>query len=238
MWGIIRQRTLAQPSLNHTFRLFPRNLSNVQNVELLIRFSSHRELLADHNPASFWHFLDTWSIQPPTSNEDFNETWCAEQILNRATQNFTRPQASLFHLSLSLRLASPKLVVYRQLASESLDRLGLTSPATTAKSRDDERWLVTKNPASLGGEMCCWVETPGKSVLRSAQELEAALAEETGAPGEAVRQYAFDHVHPASKRGARSFVLYGALGTPCFAELHRMLSKAVQSGKDVTYIYR
>ncbi|GAQ80221.1 UDP-glucose:glycoprotein glucosyltransferase [Klebsormidium nitens] len=196
------------------------------------------ELLAEHDSPSFWHFLDAWTAQTPTPNLESNDSWCAEQILSQATQNFTQPQASLFHLSLSLRLASPKLVVYRQLASESLERLGLASLATTAKSKDDERWKVTRNPASPGGAMCCWVEAPGKSVLRTARELEEELAEESGATAEEVPRYAFDHVHPASKRGARLFVLYGALGTPCFAEMHRVLSEAVQSGKGVAYIYR
>lgn len=196
------------------------------------------ELLADKDPSSFWRFLDAWTAVPATSHQDLTDSQCAQQILAHASQNATKSSASLFHLSLSLRLASPKLVVYRQLATESLERLEVVAGSATGATRDDERWLVSKNPPALGGEKCCWVETPGRRILQTAQEVELALSSDAEAIAEGLRQYDFDHVHPASKRGGRVFVLYGALGTPCFRELHAVLTRALQEGKSVTYIYR
>lgn len=38
--------------------------------------------------------------------------------------------------------------------------------------------------------------------------------------------FEFDHVHPGSTAGSPTAILYGALGTECFKELHIALSEA------------
>lgn len=40
--------------------------------------------------------------------------------------------------------------------------------------------------------------------------------------------FGFDHVYPGSEEGDFIAVLYGALGTPCFARLHALLAGASQ----------
>ena len=83
----------------------------------------------------------------------------------------SEPLATLFEFSLTLRSASPRLVLYRQLAEESLSSFPLSddsysnnvngidaSEAIETKKLDP--LLVGVNPKSPGGK-CCWVDTGG-----------------------------------------------------------------------------
>lgn len=72
--------------------------------------------------------------------------------------------ASLFEFSLMLRSASPRLVLYQQLAEESLSSFPLfdenIAPNENFESKKANPLLVGMNPKGPGGR-CCWIDTGG-----------------------------------------------------------------------------
>lgn len=91
---------------------------------------------------------------------------CLKKIAEHGKSLLSEPLASVFEFSLTLRSASPRLVLYRQLAEESLssfplaDDGGTSEPSETAKLDISEALLLGKNVKSPGNK-CCWVDTGG-----------------------------------------------------------------------------
>jgi CBS domain containing-hemolysin-like protein len=77
-------------------------------------------------------------------------------------------------------------------------------------------------------QACCWVDVHGRTAATPA-ELDALLsrpADSAAAP----ELYDIDHVHVAAGGGGTATaVLYGPIGTQCFAELHAKLVAAVSA---------
>jgi UDP-glucose:glycoprotein glucosyltransferase len=80
---------------------------------------SCRELLAKERNDLYWRFLEQW-----LATDEFvkyhTDRECVQYIEEKGSSLLGAPLSPLFRLSLSLRSASPKLVLYQQLASESL----------------------------------------------------------------------------------------------------------------------
>ncbi|KAL0357165.1 UNVERIFIED_CONTAM: UDP-glucose:glycoprotein glucosyltransferase [Sesamum calycinum] len=147
--------------------------------------------------------------------------------------------------------ASPRLVLYRQLAEESLSSFpladdvisntidgGISEPNDTTKTTNSEAFLLGMNPKSPGNK-CCWVDTGG-SLFFEVGELQVWLQNSNDIKDGAFQQpeiFEFDHVHPDSTAGSPAAILYGALGTECFKEFHIALSDAARKGK-IKYIVR
>lgn len=95
---------------------------------------------------------------------------CLRQIVKYARSLLSEPLASVFEVSLTLRSASPRLVLYRQLAQDSLSSFPLADEANLTEEISEPRFgvenkkmehlLVSMNPKSPGGK-CCWVDTGG-----------------------------------------------------------------------------
>lgn len=93
---------------------------------------------------------------------------CLKKIAEHGKSLLTEPLASIFEFSLTLRTASPRLVLYRQLAEESLSSFppaddvveGKSEPNETTKPDNSEAFLLGKNLKSPGNK-CCWVDTGG-----------------------------------------------------------------------------
>lgn len=91
---------------------------------------------------------------------------CLKKIAEHGKSLLTEPLASVFEFSLTLRSASPRLVLYRQLAEESLssfplaDDGGTSEPNENTKPDSSEALLLGKNLKSPGNK-CCWVDTGG-----------------------------------------------------------------------------
>lgn len=96
-----------------------------------------------------------------------------KRILKHGTSLLSESLASLFEFSLTIRSASPRLVLYRQLAEESLssfppvddsnlkNEVGGTSEANEKlRTIKSDSLLIGVNPKSPGGK-CCWVDTGG-----------------------------------------------------------------------------
>ena len=84
---------------------------------------------------------------------------CVQKIVEDARSLLSKPLASIFEFSLTLRSASPRLVLYRQLAEESLSSVPI---------KDDALEQIPGNgPVE---ETCCWVDT-GSTLLFNSVDL-------------------------------------------------------------------
>nr|DAD24321.1 TPA_asm: hypothetical protein HUJ06_025785 [Nelumbo nucifera] len=207
------------------------------------------ELLSTGWKDLFWEFIEVW-LHEEDNIDYYTAKDCVHKIIKHVRPLISEPLASLLEFSLPLRSASPRLVLYRQLAEDSLSSFppsdvtitnGFTSNVSesvaNAGSKKIGELLVGKNPISPGGK-CCWVDI-GSSLIFDISELLLWLSH-SGLSGDALQQpelFEFDHVHFGSSVSGPIAVLYGALGTDCFKEFHVALVEASIKGK-VKYVVR
>lgn len=82
-------------------------------------FGSCSELLAKERNDLYWQFVDQW-LEADDMGGHQTDKDCVQHIEQKGSSYLGPPLCPLFQLSLSLRSASPKLILYRQLAEESL----------------------------------------------------------------------------------------------------------------------
>ncbi|KAK7247307.1 hypothetical protein RIF29_42188 [Crotalaria pallida] len=209
------------------------------------------ELLSKEQKDLFWDFIDIWLNAEKDGVSSQTAKDCLKKILEYSRPLLREPLASLFEFSLMLRSASPRLVLYRQLAEESLSSFPLGDESFSNDGKEEE--LETKsnietrkldsqrdgvNQKGPGGK-CCWVDT-GEHLFFDVSELLAWLQTPAELKGNSFQRpeiFDFDHVHYDSSTGSSVAVLYGALGTNCFKEFHVALVKASKEGK-VRYVAR
>ncbi|KAK6136507.1 hypothetical protein DH2020_029743 [Rehmannia glutinosa] len=211
---------------------------------LLLKSILMGELLAKESKDLYWDFIESWIHSVNVDSDSSTAKDCLKKISNYGKSLLSEPLASIFEFSLTLRSASPRLVLYRQLAEESLSSFPLaddviTNPIDeTTKIKNSEAFLSGMNLDSPGNR-CCWVDTGG-SLFFEVKELLMWLQNPNDPTGGAFQQpeiFEFDHVHPDSTAGSLTAILYGALGTECFKEFHSALSEAARKGK-VKYVAR
>ncbi|KVH88595.1 UDP-glucose:Glycoprotein Glucosyltransferase [Cynara cardunculus var. scolymus] len=208
------------------------------------------ELLSREWKDLFWEFIDVWLNNESGNTDPYTAKDCLQKICNYGKSLVTGPLASVFELSLTLRSSSPRLVLYQQLAEESLSSFPLSDDLSTSsidggvselnegkKDKKADSLLVGVNPSSPGGK-CCWVDTGG-ALFFDLPELQLWLRS-PHKDGDIFQQpelFEFDHVYFASSIGSPIAILYGALGTDCFKEFHLSLVEAAKEGK-VKYVVR
>ncbi|GAB4848141.1 hypothetical protein Ancab_002807 [Ancistrocladus abbreviatus] len=209
------------------------------------------ELLSREWKDLFWEFIESWH-QIEESNVGLSTAkGCLSKIVECGRSFLSENLASMFEFSLILRSASPRMVLYRQLAGESLSSFPLSDevildaaegrmsePHEEAGNKIDDPLLVGVSPKSLGGR-CCWVDTGG-SLFFDVAELLLWFQSTDGIAGDSFQQpelFEFDHTYPNSNFSSPIAILYGALGTNCFREFHVALVKAAKEGK-VKYVTR
>lgn len=158
------------------------------------------ELLAKERNDHYWRFLDQW-LEAGESAKLQTDKECVQHIEEKGSSLLGAPLSPLFRLSLSLRSASPKLVVYRQLATESLAvhdsgrKVNASIPASLffciSCLNDSIKWLLIWQlefpviglpSASQVNEFCCVLlcfvtqEKVLKSVVLSAYNRKGPLA--------------------------------------------------------------
>ncbi|THG09063.1 hypothetical protein TEA_017053 [Camellia sinensis var. sinensis] len=146
-----------------------RGLSSEPN--LLKRKPMNIELLSKEWKDYFWEFIEVWHHNEDADSQTAKD--CLKKIVKYGQSLLSEPLASLFEFSLTLRSTSPRLVLYRQLAVESLSSFplyddinsqsvngGIPETNENVESKKVEPLLVGMNPRSPGGE-CCWVDTGG-----------------------------------------------------------------------------
>ncbi|THG16451.1 hypothetical protein TEA_010218 [Camellia sinensis var. sinensis] len=207
------------------------------------------ELLSKEWKDYFWEFIEVWHHNEDADSQTAKD--CLKKIVKYGQSLLSEPLASLFEFSLTLRSTSPRLVLYRQLAVESLSSFplyddinsqsvngGIPETNENVESKKVEPLLVGMNPRSPGGE-CCWVDTGG-AFFFDVSEFQTWLHSPKESARDSFQQpelYEFDHIHFDSSIGSPVAILYGALGTDCFREFHVALVAAAKEGK-VKYIAR
>ncbi|CAA0841506.1 UDP-glucose\\x3aglycoprotein glucosyltransferase [Striga hermonthica] len=209
------------------------------------------ELLAKESKDLYWDFVESWIHSTDVHSDSSTAKDCLKKIVNFGKSLLNEPLASIFEFSLTLRSASPRLLLYRQLAEESLSSFplvddvisntidgGVSRPSETAKSKNSETFLSGVNLNSPGNR-CCWVDTGGSLFFEVNEFLTWVQNPNDIAHGEFQQPeiFEFDHVHPESTAGSPAAILYGAVGTECFKEFHIALSEAAKKGK-VKYVIR
>lgn len=132
-----------------------------------------RELLSKESKSLFWVFIEAWLHAKEDDTDPLTAKDCLQKISKLGSSLLSESLVSLFEFSLTLRSASPRLVLYRQLAEESLSSFpvaddgstdhvsgGMVETNETLETKKIDSLLVGKNPASPGGK-CCWVDTGG-----------------------------------------------------------------------------
>lgn len=210
------------------------------------------ELLAKLKGHYFWFFIERWPSHPtaPLSDEA-----CFSNILHIGSSILDGPLQPVFHLSLLLRSASPKLVLYRQLAEESLlyhMRSKQEGPhySNQRESQEDDDLCRTSPHAAGKKEPCCWVDV-GHSAFSTEFELadwldtlKTALKEQEvistskqETHPSIVQLFEFDHIFPHSVNSRPVAILYGTPGTSCYGKLHPILAEAAKL-RVVKYVLR
>lgn len=140
------------------------------------------ELLSNERKDLFWEFIEVW-LQNEKDDADSNTAkGCLRRVLKHGAGLLSKTLAPLFEFSLTLRSASPRLVLYRQLAEESLssypplddtnsnDEVKRTSEGNeSVETIKSDPMLVGENPRSPAGK-CCWVDT-GSALFPDVAEL-------------------------------------------------------------------
>ena len=114
----------------------------------------NRELISKESKQLFWEFNEAW-LGSDGDSDCKSARDCLLKISTQASALLAKPVASLFQFSLTLRSASPRVVLYRQLADESL---------SSFPHGDDP-----------SASHCCWVDT-GSSLFYDVADLLPWLA--------------------------------------------------------------
>ncbi|CAK9160519.1 unnamed protein product [Ilex paraguariensis] len=205
------------------------------------------ELLSKEWKDLFWEFIEVWLHNANEEIDSYTAKGCLKKIVKYGQSLLPETLASVFEFSLTLRSASPRLVLYRQLAEESLSSFPLTDDINSniitgevSESNENIESKKTKplpvglNLQSPGGK-CCWVDTGGALFL-DVTELQLWLRSPNESAGDMFQQpelFDFDHVHFDSSIAGPVAILYGALGMDCFREFHVTL---VEAAKEVHYL--
>ncbi|KAJ8755614.1 hypothetical protein K2173_022209 [Erythroxylum novogranatense] len=209
------------------------------------------ELLSKEWKDLYWEFTEGWLHTEKDSSSSYTAKDCIKTIVNHGKSLLSEPLASLFEFSLILRSASSRLVLYRQIAEESLSSFPLSDDSISSngsgevadinENNDGKKsghLIVSVNPRSPGGK-CCWVDV-GETLLFDSADLLTWLHGPAGLAGDSIQQpelFDFDHVHFNSRAGSPVAILYGALGTDCFRQFHVILVEAAKEGR-VKYVVR
>ncbi|AQK75947.1 UDP-glucose:glycoprotein glucosyltransferase [Zea mays] len=190
------------------------------------------ELLSTEWKDLFWDFIDLWKDLEKGS-ECLTAKCCAQKIVEDAHILLNEPLSSIFEFSLTLRSASPKLVLYRQLAKESLSSFPIDdSPENISGHGTGKTFDGAVDPGSSGGT-CCWVDTGNVLLFNSADlhEWLGGLGKLAMDSTEQPELFEFDHIYRRTNITAPVAIFYGAVGTKCFKELHVQLVEASKQGK-------
>lgn len=105
-----------------------------------------RELLSGEWKDFYWDFIDVWLQDDDSSCSTARS--CVEKIVKYGQSLLSEKLGSIFEFSLMLRSASPRLVLYRQLAENSLSSLSSVKGSN--------------GTLSVPEGSCCWVDTGSK----------------------------------------------------------------------------
>lgn len=207
------------------------------------------ELLSKEWKNLFWEYIEVWLQNENKELDSHSAKDCLKKIVNSAKPLLSENLASVFEFTLTLRSASPRLVVYQRLAVESLASFPLDDDIIhnsidgrivdtneNKQTKKADTLLSGVNLRSPGGK-CCWVDTGGAVFFDVSELLQWLRKPSKSDSFQQPDLFEFDHVHFDSNFGGPVAILYGALGTDCFREFHVTLVEAAKEGK-VKYVLR
>lgn len=138
------------------------------------------ELLSIEQKDLFWDFIESWLNTDKDAVSSQTAKDCVKKILECGRPLLREPLRSLFEFSLMLRSASPRLVLYQQLAEESLT--SFPSDDETEEKLQTEKKIERRKLHSLNVGVnlkshegkCCWVDT-GEHLFSDVYELHVWL---------------------------------------------------------------
>ncbi|KAE9555965.1 hypothetical protein FO519_000821 [Halicephalobus sp. NKZ332] len=171
------------------------------------------EFIAKESNAHFWEFVDLIvSKISPVEWESRTHEKEYEFAIKQAVSALSTSRSDLLKLALSLRLYSPRIQVFQQIA-ESFDEKIKECPAY----------------ADIHGKQTCQAE------------LIEALVEKESTSGSSVEFYSIDHVFPApfgtDTSKLPTVIVYGELGSEEFAKFHET-AKALSKKSKINYAFR
>ncbi|XP_020594123.1 UDP-glucose:glycoprotein glucosyltransferase-like [Phalaenopsis equestris] len=197
------------------------------------------ELLSKEWKDLFWEFTELW-LQPDRASNCSTARCCLDIILNDGQSFLSNRLGSIFEFSLTLRSASPRLALYRQLAEDSLSSFPVdeeVNSTTIGLTSDGDHSRSTRLVKS--GRSCCWVDT-GSVLLFNVPELLSWLDTSLDLEADSLEEpelFDFDHIYFGSLISNKVAILYGAVGMKCFQEFHVVLAEASKKGK-IKYVAR
>ncbi|XP_018026730.1 UDP-glucose:glycoprotein glucosyltransferase 1 isoform X2 [Hyalella azteca] len=179
------------------------------NTPLLLEAA---EYMADESPAIFWTFVEyvsKWDLHDYAQKNEKNQF---DELLSSSSKILSTNQLELLQLSLALRVHSPKIEMFRQIA---LDR-GILNRTDTQNCQA---------VIDVNGHLICGVKSLKKS-----------LGDVTGIASH-MAIYDVDHHYPGGESNKLKVVLYAEIGTLAFSECHSEMVKLVDAG-EIDYILR
>ncbi|XP_062521392.1 UDP-glucose:glycoprotein glucosyltransferase 1-like [Corticium candelabrum] len=164
------------------------------------------EFFASDGNDMFWAFVEAVHTRHHLNDRDQYNLSIAF-----ASERLSQLKQDLLAFSLSLRLNSPKIEMFRQVAEE--------------KSKD-----ANINNCNAFAEI-------GSITTCSLQTLQQHLSSDKPNADESVKNYEFDHHYPAVSTSGITVVVYGQLGTPEFSQFHTLCCEAAKIGK-IQYVMR
>ncbi|MCL4132621.1 UNVERIFIED_CONTAM: hypothetical protein GTU68_020422, partial [Idotea baltica] len=158
------------------------------------------EYLADENPATYWSFIELINKSDLKAYKKKNDKEKFEHIINVARNFLTQSQISLLKFSLSLRVFSPKIESFNQIA---LDR----------QIHDLENCDTV---VDINENLVCDPSQIGKHIKNAGSTKPVV--------------FDVDHIYPAGVSNDVTAILYGELGTENMAKFHDILKKYSESG--------
>ncbi|XP_068902537.1 UDP-glucose:glycoprotein glucosyltransferase isoform X2 [Tenebrio molitor] len=158
------------------------------------------EYLGDESVDFFWSFVNSISsLDPPLGNIE-NDRERYNVMMDHASKLITPSELSVLKLGLSLHIYSPKVQMFRQIATE--------------KSLPDCPVIV-----DVGGTFTC-DSSNIKNLIENYKEIDANL----------IDVFNVDTHYPGSENRTKVAVLYGELGTKEFATFHNILKQEAENG--------
>jgi UDP-glucose:glycoprotein glucosyltransferase len=125
------------------------------------------ELISKEWKNLFWDFIEHWK-ELNKGSECLTAKCCVQKIVEDAHAILNEPLSTIFEFSLTLRSASPRLVLYRQLAEESLSSVPINDSLGQISGRSTEESFLEDGSPSTSGGTCCWVDTGNMLLFNSA----------------------------------------------------------------------
>ncbi|GAB1602450.1 UDP-glucose:glycoprotein glucosyltransferase 1-like [Argonauta hians] len=188
------------------------NLSAKWNSTPLILEAS--EFLSRENEDYFWRFVDDVTQRTSDEIKSNSRENSYNLLLEMAAQYLSSLQLNLLKLTLSLRVHSPDIEMYSQLAQE--EKKSLFSSKVKA---DDCAVFV-----NIHGEITCKLNEVDDLIKSAPHRLKAVT-------------YKFDHHYPSPVQSDVLVILYAQLGESLTSEFHRHLKKLTVN-KKINYVYR